>query len=63
MKRKLTVILMIVALLVSLTAVSLVTTVNAEENGVVYVHFYNGSGEYAWSEWAGKKDVLLDRHG
>ena len=58
MKRKLTVILMIVALIVSLTAVSLVTTVNAEENGVVYVHFYNGSGEYAWSEWAGKKDVV-----
>ena len=58
MKRKLTIILLVIALVVTATAVSLVTTVNAEENGVIYVHFYNGSGEYGWEEWAGKKDIV-----
>ncbi len=57
MKRKLTIILLVIALIAAATAISLVATATAEENGVVYVHFYNGAGEYSWGEWAGKKDV------
>ncbi|MCR4725885.1 MAG: hypothetical protein K5753_01535 [Clostridia bacterium] len=57
MKRKLTVILLLIALVVTAGAISMVATASAAENGVVYVHFYNGSGEYSWGEWAGKKDV------
>ena len=31
--------------------------VSADDTGILYVHFYNGSGEYDYDEWSGKKNV------
>ena len=57
MKKKVYSLLMLIAALFALVATFTISTVNAEENGVIYVHFYNGEGVYHYDEWGGKKDI------
>lgn len=57
MKRK----IVFIAFLVFTFLIGLISTINfptyADDNGVIYVHFYNGTGEYDYDEYAGKTNV------
>ncbi|MBQ9449347.1 MAG: hypothetical protein IJU60_05685 [Acholeplasmatales bacterium] len=57
MKKKLCFLTLILTFALSLFVTFAVSNVSAEENGVIYVHFYNGSGEYDNPDWNGKSVV------
>ena len=57
MKKKLCFLTLILTFALSLFVTFAVSNVSAEENGVIYVHFYNGSGEYDNPDWNGKNVV------
>ena len=57
MKKKLAFIVLAFSMLFTLLIPVFNKVVSAEDNGILYVHFYNGEGKYDYDEWGGKQNV------
>ena len=58
MKKRIALILLLTAVVVIAACMSFATVMaDADETVKVYVHFYNGAGEYNYSEWEGKTNL------
>ncbi len=57
MKKKLSFIFLLLALILGVFSTIFISNTYAEDNGIIYVHFYNGEGTYSYDEWGGKANV------
>ena len=56
-KKSLLLLLLALVLALSTSVAVVVTAAGDDDKGVVYVHFYNATGEYHYDEWGGKQDI------